>query len=67
MSQPRLLDPGAEPSAPKGSLTWLIDWVERHPSCTLAGGEADMLVAEIHRLRQVISDIQHPDIYAKPG
>jgi hypothetical protein len=46
----RVIDPGAEPSAPKGSLAWIIAYVMRHPFCTLAGGEAAILVKEIERL-----------------
>jgi hypothetical protein len=78
MSQPaseRPIDPGAEFSRPReGKLPFIIGWVERHPACTLAGGEAKLLVDEITRLEAEVESltkqlnaIRYPDIYAKPG
>jgi hypothetical protein len=56
MSQPvseRPIDPGAEFANPRSNkLPFLIGWVQRHPACTLAGGEAALLVAEITRLEE---------------
>jgi hypothetical protein len=78
MSQPvseRPIDPGAEFANPRSNkLPFLIGWVQRHPACTLAGGEAALLVAEITRLEAEVESltkqlnaIRYPDIYAKPG
>lgn len=32
-------------------LEFVMDWVRRHPSCTLSSGEGAVLLAEIDRLR----------------
>ena len=51
------IDPGAEFSRPReGKLPFIIGWVERHPACTLAGGEADLLVKEIRRLEKALAE-----------
>jgi hypothetical protein len=52
-----VIDPGAEFANPREhKLPFLMGWVERHPACTLAGGEAVLLVAEIRRLENIIDD-----------
>ncbi len=49
----RIIDPGNEFSKPKiEKLRRLEDWITRHPDCTLASGEARLLLDEIIRLRQ---------------
>lgn len=53
----RPIDPGAEFARPReGKLPFLIEFVERHPACTLAGGEAKLLVDEIRRLEGIIDE-----------
>ncbi len=51
------IDPGNEPSAPKTKLETLIDFIERHPSCTLAGGEGFLLVQRIRTLELDVRDL----------
>jgi hypothetical protein len=46
----KVIDPGAEPSAPKGTVPWLMAYIQRNPSCTLAGGEGAVLVKYITQL-----------------
>jgi hypothetical protein len=46
------IDPGAEFSKPKPhTLEWILDFIRRHPGASTRTGEADLLVAEIDRLR----------------
>lgn len=55
---PNVIDPGAEPSKVGDSkLEPLIEWVERHPDCTLRSGEGAVLVKEIKRLRETYGDL----------
>ncbi len=50
----KVIDPGAEFSKPRESkLAFIVGFVERHPACTLAGGEAALLVQEIRRLEKL--------------
>jgi hypothetical protein len=50
----KVIDPGAEFSNPRESkLAFIIGFVERHPACTLPGGEAHLLVQEIRRLERL--------------
>lgn len=49
----KVQDPGAEFSAPKSSKTKdIIEWVRKHPDCTLRGGEAKLLLDEIDKLQK---------------
>lgn len=51
------IDPGNEPSKPKPrTLEWVMDFVRRHPGATTGQGEADLLVAEIDRLREELAN-----------
>jgi hypothetical protein len=52
MSQPAS-DPGAEPGKIGVSkLPSLMDFIRRHPDCTLRGGEGKLLLDEIDRKRE---------------
>lgn len=60
----RPIDPGAEFSRPReGKLPFIIGFVERHPACSLAGGEADLLVKEIRRLEAQYNKINTPELF----
>jgi hypothetical protein len=37
---------------------WVIDWVTRHPHCTLAGGEGALLVK---RIRDLEAALEHTE------
>lgn len=53
-SHTKVIDPGAEFSAPKSNkLKDVIDWVRKHPDCTLKSGEAKLLLDEIDRLENI--------------
>lgn len=51
------IDPGNEVSKVKPhSLPWIIECLRRHPEATLARGEGGLLLAEIDRLRNLLSE-----------